>query len=177
MSVKKDFKEKEKIKYCGYIDQIRQRLTTIQLFTRGNASLSELGREDYDAEFVALQLRKILELIAFSSLIANKKIYSKARKEFATDWNAKKILKYLEKVNPNFYPEPIYLANDNKNGVKHFEYLKDGYLTKKEFVFLYNKCGKALHALKPFSGSAVINFEKSIDGWVQKIIYFFQHIK
>ena len=170
MSSKSDIHKKEKTKYCNYLEQIKQRLSAIQQFTLGNATLSELGREDYDIEFVAIQLRKILELIAFSSLIANKKVYSKKYKKFATNWNAKLMLRDLENVNSDFYPKPLYQEGVNEHGITHFEFLKDGYLTKDEFVFLYNKCGKALHAMNPYNDETVINLKKSINEWLQRII-------
>jgi hypothetical protein len=156
-------------KYCNYIDEAKQRLATIQQFTKGSASISTLGRTDYDIEFVAIQLRKTLELIAFSSLIANRKVYSDAYTNYSKQWNPKYMLKDLEKVNPNFYPRPVYCTEPDERGVKHIEYIKDGFLTKDEFVFLYDKCGKALHALNPYSNANVVNLQRSVDEWVQRI--------
>ena len=49
---------------------------------------------------VALQLRKVLEIIALASLVANREEYSKVGRSFRTDWNAKAILQMLEEVKP-----------------------------------------------------------------------------
>ena len=42
------------------------------------------------AESICLQIRKILELIAMASLVANRSEYTKYRKNFYRDWNAKR---------------------------------------------------------------------------------------
>ena len=55
-------------------------------------------------EFMALQLRKILELIALGNLVANRKQYETVRKSFRTDWNAKPIIKTIKQINPNYFP-------------------------------------------------------------------------
>ena len=163
--------QSETIKYCNYLEDVRIRLLTIQKFTQGNASLKELGRDDFDIEFVAIQLRKSLEGIAFSTLIANQDIYSQQYNNFAKHWNPKLLMKDLERLNPDFYPKPIgVIAEPDENGVKTFDYLEDGYLTKEDFVFLYDKCGKALHTLNPYNENSVIDLKISVHDWVQKII-------
>ena len=55
-------------------------------------------------EFCALQLRKILELILASSLIANKEEYEKHSKSFNKNWSIKKKLKEIKRINPNHFP-------------------------------------------------------------------------
>lgn len=89
-----------------------------------------LGQINLDVELVFLQFRKILEQIAFASLVANKDAYSAARKNFATDWRAPKILKYLEAVNPHFYPEPLKIASQSSEGGRrrlNLQRLSDGF--------------------------------------------------
>ena len=55
-----------------------------------------------------LQIRKILELIAFASLVANKNVYTAVFSKVSKAWNAGDLLKELEQVNPDFYPVPIF---------------------------------------------------------------------
>ena len=50
-----------------------------------------------NTEFMALQLRKILELIALGNLVANREQYETVRASFRTDWNAKAIIKTIKK--------------------------------------------------------------------------------
>ena len=42
--------------------------------------------------------------IALASLVANREEYAKQRANFSTDWNAKRIVDTLERINPKFYP-------------------------------------------------------------------------
>lgn len=166
--------------YCSYLEEIKERLFTIKQFTQGSTRLSDLNRKDYDIEFIAIQLRKVLELIAFSSLITNKDVYSKAYINFEKHWNAKYMFRDLEKVNPDFYPKPIYVKGQNESGLKHLDYLVEGFLTQKEFLFLYERCSKALHAINPYSnGSEIINLKRSVDEWVKRItsLLYFHEIK
>ena len=69
-------------KYCECMEEIKQRITIVESFIGGVT----LGQNTYDYEVVSLNLRKILELIAFSSLVANKEAYSKAHKEYLHHW-------------------------------------------------------------------------------------------
>lgn len=158
-------------KYCNYLHDIKTRLTAIQQITGGKATINSLGREDFDIEFVAIQLRKSLEGIAFASLIANKDIYSEQHKNFAKHWNSKLLFKDLERLNPDFYPQPLgKISEPDERGIKNIGYLEEGFLTKEEFVFLYDKCGKALHTLNPYGGSHTIDLKIPVHEWVDKII-------
>lgn len=161
----------ETVKYCNYLHDIKTRLAAIQQIAGGKATINPLGREDFDIEFVAIQLRKSLEGIAFSSLIANKEVYSVQHKNFAKHWNPKLLFKDLERLNPDFYPKPLgVISEPDERGVKNIDYLEEGFLTKENFVFLYDKCGKALHTLNPYSDSNVIDLKLSVHEWVDKII-------
>src|ERR1035437_3686805 len=63
--------------------------------------------EVFDIELIFVQFRKVLELIAFSSLTANKDKYSVAYANFGVHWKAKSMLQAVGKLNPNFYPVPL----------------------------------------------------------------------
>ena len=58
-------------------------------------------------EFMCLQIRKICELFAFSTLTANRQEYEKLRNEFEKDWNFSRIIKSVSKVNEKYFPEPL----------------------------------------------------------------------
>jgi hypothetical protein len=50
------------------------------------------------------------------------------------------------------------------------EPLTDGYLTRQEFVDLYDTCNKVLHVWNPFSPDARhIDFGRTVAEWVQRI--------
>jgi len=76
--------------YCNCMAQLLPRIALVQSIFDKRAST---GHQQIDAEIVFLQFRKMLELIAFSSLIANKGVYSKDHASFATEWRATQMLK------------------------------------------------------------------------------------
>ena len=123
-------------------------------------------------ESICLQFRKILELIAFSSLIANKDRYAAVHKNFESHWNAELLLKDLSRVNPDFFPKPIEERTSPIPGVvNELVPITDGYLTQEDFIFVYKKCGGMMHAVNPYgSRTGVHFFEKSIPAWREKLI-------
>jgi len=128
-------------------------------------------------ELVYLQFRKILELIALASLVANKTEYAKQRDKFYQDWHAERILRDIEKVNPDHYPVAGKQVIDPTTGkVIQVLPVKSGFLTKAEFVELYKACGSVLHAENPFSPRCNFNaFETRIPQWLKKITTLLNH--
>lgn len=93
-------------------------------------------------EFCVLQIRKILELIALSALISDRDIYETHLKNIGSMWNARLILSDIERIHPNFYPNPILIDPNDK--FKWIDITED-YLTKEKFIRIYERCGKFLH--------------------------------
>ena len=62
-------------------------------------------------------------------------------------WNARLILRDIEKVHPEFYPQPVYIDPNNQYNIVN---ITEGYLTKDLFIRIYEKCGKILHQASPF---------------------------
>jgi hypothetical protein len=149
------------------MEEIKHRVNLVQTIQVGSITT---GHSAFDIELVFIQFRKCLELIAFASLIANKALYSAAYEEFASHWHAKRMLEALEKINPDFFPVPVQPAVQMRNGVKHLTIRVDGFLTKDEFVSLYGKCGKILHARNPFTDEdPIIQIGYSVKEWVSRI--------
>ena len=107
-------------------------------------------------ENAILHIRKSLECIAYASIAPNKEAYSKFRSEavkpadFRRDYHGAKILNQLEVINKEFYPLP--LVEPQKVGERqwHFDRLSSGYLTKSQYVKLYDRLGKFLHSDNPW---------------------------
>ena len=155
--------------YCSKMEEIKLRMEVVDFFMTGK------GHALYQPstiETICLQIRKILELIAFSSLIVNETEYSKIHSDFTQHWNAKKLINNLKKINPDFYPVPILEIPSKIQGItSQWEYIKDGFLTTKEFIDTYEKCGSIMHIRNPFRPN--IDYElysKKITYWTQKII-------
>src|ERR1700694_3086237 len=104
------------ILYINCMEEVRDR---INLVTTIVAHTVTTGREVFDIELVFLQLRKVLELVAFASLTANKEKYSLAHAEFTEHWKAKRMLQELAKINPDFYPIPVAPPVLQPDGIRH----------------------------------------------------------
>jgi hypothetical protein len=130
-----------------------------------------------DIETIYLQLRKVLELIALGSLIANVDEYSRQQKKFAQHWHAARILDDLEAVNPKFYPIPgVQIEDDTTGKVKAVDTLKDPFLTKADFVTLYEMCGGILHAENPYGQPRdVAKYENEMRVWLDKTVKLLNH--
>jgi len=135
--------------YCRLMEEIKRRMNVIRGCLDGRINIL------YQAttiECAALQLRKILELIALSSLVAHKKEYAKQYPKFASNWHAGRILSDIEKINSDFYPKPLKEVLSARPGIKRdLIDMEDGFLTKSEFIVVYDSLGDILHARNPFS--------------------------
>ena len=155
------------VMYCNCMEEVKRRLGLVLSVTDGHFSTSH---EDFDGELVCLQLRKTLELIAFGSLAANKEKYAQTYSDFATHWNAKRLFAKLEKIHPQFYPQPVEFTPPDEHGGMHLLPVEDAFLTRDEFVTLYDKCSEVLHTWNPFRADPhVVNFGYSIRHWVERI--------
>jgi hypothetical protein len=125
---------------------------------------------EFDQDLVFLQLRKVLELVAFASLIANRGKYEIEYKKFSTQWRAQRLLEDLAKIHPDFYPMPISPPETRPNGVKHITFIADGFLTKEEFPLLYGNCAAMLHMRNPYSqDDPVVRMRYCVKDWVARI--------
>ncbi|MBI3401650.1 MAG: hypothetical protein HY048_09540 [Acidobacteria bacterium] len=132
-----------------------------------DGSLS-LGDDRLNWELAALQLRMVLELIAFASLCAHKDTYAAVHANFAKHWKASLLLKELASMHPDFYPKPVRFDHIKEGGVRHFARV-DGFLTQEEFVRLYDVCSQVIHTANPFGELKPIDFGLSVAAWVERI--------
>lgn len=155
------------VAYCNCMEEVKDRVSLVQ--SVGAHSVTT-GKQIFDVELVFLQLRKTLELIAFASLIAHKQKYSAAHKNFASHWRAKDMLEALEKINPDFYPVPIEKPQRLPSGAKHCERVPGGFMTKDDFVLLYDKSSEIIHTGNPFTTKGpTIHIGYSVKDWVSRI--------
>lgn len=136
--------------YAAQMEEINRRTASIK-------KLSEIAAGHLPVaivtECVYLQFRKILELIAMSSLVANSQAIeemNRSRKKLSNQWNGDAILKLVEGINPDFYPIPIIEGPSRHPGAKaQLTDKSEGFLTRSEFSRLYNLCGGLMHADNP----------------------------
>ncbi len=149
-------------KYASMMWECRYRVETLRDFTSGSTQCAYLQTT---IESEALQLRKLLELIAFSSLVSYQEAYRSVRSDISKDWHAVRILRKIEGINPAFYPVPI--DGFNRRG---WNKVQGGYLTRKQFERLYDKCGAILHSQNPFSkGRSSLSFHKRVPEYIGRI--------
>ena len=162
-------------KYAGCMEEIKKRTEVVHGFLRGELHAKYLQTT---VESMCLQIRKVLELIALASLVANKSEYEKHRKNFQRDWNAKRILETLDKANPKFYPQPSKQVISSETGrVVEVKSIMSGHLTRTDYEELYDKCSDILHASNPFSTAQqeIQSFLDSVPEWVEKIRVLLNH--
>lgn len=162
------------VTYCNCMEDVKSRLKLIRAITEGH---SPLGAEGLDGEVICLLLRKVLEQTAFSSLVAHRATYEAVHNDVGSIWRAKRLLERLEKLHPDFYPAPVRRGVSQHLGVQHhFEPVTDGFLTKDEFVFLYDTASNGIHTWNPFKeAERAINFQHPIAEWVVRIGALLDH--
>lgn len=154
--------DKYRMQYAKLLWECRYRIDSIRDI-RDTASHATYLQVVIESE--ALQLRKILELIAYSSLVYHQDAYYEARSKIANDWHAARILKNVARINPEFYPVPV---DGVKNG--NWKRVRGGFLTKKQFMTLYDKCSDILHAENPFNKTRnFINFHNKVPHYIERI--------
>ena len=107
-----------------------------------------------DFELAALQLRMCYEIIGFSLISANKKLYSALRIQYEKDWNFCEILKSIERINKNFLPISIKKDSTENN---------EENLKKQQLSEYHGKLGNILHASNPYANE--VDFLKWFD-WI-----------
>ncbi len=162
--------EKSLILYLRNMQKIKWRVNAIKDIVRKNRSTTY---PQTNTEFCVLQIRKILELIAFSSLVSDADIYRKKLSKIEQMWNARLILKDIERIHPNFYPRPISINAEDQS---QWDDLAKPYLTRDQFESIYDKCGKYLHEISPFKTDKQIQEEYDeiqikITEWLNLIIH------
>ena len=157
--------------YLKAMYEFRQRTVAVGLMCN-NMYLVKKGGNVFDIENICLQIRKLLELIAMSSLIMNKEAFEKAEKSFKTMWNAKLILKDIKRIHPQFFPMSISgTLSKNENGSWVMDEINHKPLTEETFCKIYDKCGAALHIPNPFSENENLFYElgEKIPMWLDQI--------
>ena len=161
-------------KYASCMEEAKKRILVVNGFFTGKCHAMYVQTT---VESIYLQIRKILELIALASMCANQSEYQKHRNNFRRDWNGERILKTLEKANPRFYPQPTKQIIDQGTGkVVSTEDVTSGFLTKSDYMTLYNICGEILHSDNPFDQRHdTQSFLDRVPGWMNKIIRLLEH--
>ena len=156
-------------KYCDLMAQFKLRNYVVYALMYKRL---HVGYPATTIESVYLQFRKMLELIALGSLVANKEVFSSMYQNFSRYWNAELLIKDIERINPNFYPEPVIQKLSDKPGIT-MDWLSrpDDYLTKADLVKLYQKCGAIVHSDNPYGSKIDYKFYGNMmTHWASRIM-------
>lgn len=152
--------------YLANMSKVKWRIKAIKDILKGSHSTTY---KFTNIEFCILQTRKILEIIALSSLVSDYNLYKNKLENIEKMWNAKWIIKDIKRINPNFFPIPVKFDGDEIID------LYGDYLDENKFISIYEKCGKYLHELsfmkidKDYE-EEYINMQTNILYWTNLII-------
>ena len=117
----------------------------------------------------AVQTRKILEDVAYASLVSNKDAGGKTQEELEELRYPKDIFRDLGKVNPDFFPTPVETRNPSKG--KPFAVKTKGVLNKEKLLQIYRELNPLAHSTNPLNEPVDLQyFEKKIPVWLEEIV-------
>ena len=152
--------------YLNLMQEVKNRIHSILdicIYHKRTTSFNQTN-----TEFCYLQLRKVLELIAFGSIVMNKDEVAKQDAKFRQRYNAKYILNDIKQIHPNFFPVPLPSWREK---LDFMQGLTEDSLTEDEFVELYEHCGGILHARNPYRAEIDYNKEyQNVITYVAKIV-------
>lgn len=139
---------RDETRYADVMGEVKARLFLVGDFIDNKTTT---GSDVTDLEFICLQLRKIMELVALASIVPNKAKYTELRNDFEKHYHANRIFRDLEKVNKDFFPTALMRTSAESPGADVHLNARNVWLTKKRFERNYEKLGGMLHADNPFA--------------------------
>jgi len=145
-----------------YLSKVSEALARLAACERFVSSYGE-SKDVFVLESAILQMRKALQAVAFAAIAPNKVQYAEFRAQaekntdYTKDFKATSILKFLAKVNPDFYPRPASAPVQMSPGHWHFDRREDDSLTKEKFENFYDRLGKHLHSDNPWGNNKGLN--------------------
>jgi hypothetical protein len=80
------------------------------------------------------------------------------------------MLGFVESVNPNYYPVPLQPPRETAPGFKIFDRAMQGFLSKEDFVTLYDTSAEWPHCRNPYApGDPTTNVKYTVDVWSLRI--------
>ena len=138
--------------YSDLMEEIKFKVEAIQQLLEMPGIINQTR-----VESVCLQLRMVLELIIFGSLVSNKDAWRKSQDDLRKVWNIKKIMKDLRAIHGKYYPEPKEKVGD--------------FLTEDRLVTVYDQLDKIIHAENPLgAGVNLRHYMESIPQWLKWIL-------
>lgn len=138
--------------------------------------------DEFDGEFMWLQLRKIVELVAFGGVMADEQRYAALRAEakdnpnYRRDWKVNVILPKLAAITPHYLPIPLGELRHQEDGTKNFA-TGDEKQTMERFIEIYNLAGDRLHVPNPFDPETLGDFQRALDSTRESVARELAYLK
>jgi hypothetical protein len=154
--------------YTAVMEEIKRRVAVVEKLRSNNIALLYPATQ---VESTVLQVRMITELVALASLAANKSIFEENRRKFDKHWDPVKILKDVERLNPEFYPKPVVEARSETPGVKTILVdMTSGFMEQDELIEVHGRCGNVLHARNPYAEALDYGaYDRIVPTWMSRI--------
>jgi hypothetical protein len=154
-------------KYATCMDEIKRRQRAIDDILQKQQTTTF---HYTNVEFVALQYRKIFELIILASLASHEQFFEGLTRKLSKEWQISKIISLVRAKNVAFYPKPIDRVPSSQPGVKDdWLDVSDGFLTIDELTRAHGTIGNLMHANNPYRNDLLINeIEEQFTIWRQK---------
>jgi hypothetical protein len=155
--------------YRKCMEEIKRRQVAIDQILDGTTSTSY---KYTNVEFVALQFRKIFELIVLASLASHQHLYEGLVRKLSKEWQINKIIAIVRKKNPDFYPQPVNRVPSETPGIKdNMEPVLTGFMTLDELTAAHGQIGRLMHADSPYREAMSLNeIEVQFPIWREKTI-------
>lgn len=95
--------------------------------------------------------RRLLEMIAFATLIANKDSSGGTPEEMSQWWSPREILNRIEKINPDCFPKPIEITESIEQARSPFKTKTTDVLNKERVIEIYRELNPLVHSSNPLS--------------------------
>ena len=160
--------------YLEQLEEVKARLAFVEAY-------SNEPKDRFVIESHTLQIRKLIELMAFSLMAIHRTKYQEYRgnvgKDYKNDWNGRDILTSILSLNPDmFFRASEKGGSLQKDGAKQVQLkLETECYTLKRLAKLYDRCGGILHVENPWKKSSKVEqFHNELPSIIQKLTNTFQ---
>jgi hypothetical protein len=138
--------------YIKCMEEIKRRLCAIDDILSGKVKTSF----NYtNIEFVALQFRKIFELIVLATLASHEHYFEGLTRKLSKEWQVSKVVAIVSERNPDFFPKPIIREKSvEQEVIDNWIDVTEGFLTLDELIQAHGHIGGLMHADNPLRESA-----------------------
>lgn len=168
--------------YKNTMIEVKRRFLAIDRILGAKKGKPRTLNGEFDNEFMWLQIRKIVELVAFGGIMADEQRYAAIRAEakdnpnYKRDWKVGSILKKLAEITPHYLPRPIGDLLHLSDGAKHF-LEGDEKQTLERFVTIYNDAGDYLHVPNPFDFETLADFQHRLETSRERLKVELEYLK